>query len=329
MHKIISRIFLLIICLFLFLNSSVASVNDYVLTSEDTEIIKKSEIKLWNIILKEANFTYKDAIIRIEKYKNKAKKERTIKIFEMIIKDFFIKKNVVTILEWWNIFDIDDYLYSRELINKGEYISYVQSKEKIIALSEFFPFLDKQTTLEWYLYPDTYNIISNNFKINQFVILEIETFENKVYNKLFLNEDKSKKYTNEVIESVINLASIVEKEEKNSLEKPIIAWILKKRVKEYWNIWADVTTCYPYKLTSEECKLVISKYINIKSDYNTRFIIWLPPTPIWNPSFETIKATLNHEKTNYYYYLHDTSTWKAYYAETNSEHNINKELYLK
>ena len=100
-------------------------------------------------------------------------------------------------------------------------------------------------------------------------------------------------------------------------------------MKEYWNIWADITVCYPYKLTSDECKLVISKYININSDYNTRFIIWLPLSPIWNPSFETINATLNSKDSSYYYYMHDTKTWKVYYAETNEEHNKNKELYLK
>jgi UPF0755 protein len=245
-------------------------------------------------------------------------------IFGGLINRLSISNKSVTILEWWNIFDIDEYLSNQSLIVAWEYITYVESSEKIQALSVFFPFLGSQKTLEWYLYPDTYDINSNNFKINELVIMQLEAFEVKVYNSLF-----NWKYSNDITESVINLASIVEKEEKNSSEKAIVAGILKKRVQEYWNIGADFTVCYAYRLTWEECKLVISKYINTDSDYNTRTIIWLPPTPIWNPSYETINATLNDEETPYYYYLHDITTGQIYYAKTNQEHNENKSKYIQ
>ncbi len=229
----------------------------------------------------------------------------------------------ITILEWWNIFDIDNYLTNKKLIKSGEYIKYVTSKEKIIKLTEFFPFINWLETLEWFLYPDTYTVISNNFKINVLVIKQLENFENKVYNKLFKN------YKNKDIEKIINLASIVEKEEKNIQAKPTVAWILKKRLQNWWMIWADITVCYPHKLTANQCKMVITKYINEKSDYNTRTMTWLPKTPIWNPSFETINATINYKKTPYWFYLHNSKTWKIYYAETNQWHTINKNRYLR
>lgn len=303
--------------------------NDYILTDKDNNIIITVEKKLLKIISEDEKVTFNKVINLLENYSSKSKNIRIKKIFDTIAYDLNVKLNTLTILEWWNIYDIDNYLYSRDLIEKGEYISYVENNDKIKSLSIFFSFLDNQETLEGYLYPDTYNINSSNFKINEFVIQQLEAFENKVYIKLFLDKNWNLEYTNDIIESVINLASIVEKEEKNINEKSTVAGILKKRVKEYWNIWADITTCYPYKLTWKECSLVISKYIHIKTDYNTRLIIWLPPTPIWNPSFETINATLNHKESNYYYYLHDTNTWKVYYAETNEEHNKNKNLYIK
>lgn len=240
------------------------------------------------------------------------------------------KRNTqVIILEGWNIFDIDTYLTQRSLIKKGEYISYVENSEKIIALSEFFPFLDNQKTLEWYLYPDTYKINPIAFQINNFVILQLNTFEEKVYNSLFIDEiTKELLYSNNIIESVINLASIVEREEKNKSEQKIVAWILKKRLKEYRQLWADITTCYHYRLTSNQCKLVISKYIKIKTDYNTRIILWLPPTPINNPSFSTIDNTLNSLDSQYYYYLHDKN-WQIYYWKDYEEHKVNIKKYLK
>lgn len=229
----------------------------------------------------------------------------------------------ITLLEWWNIYDIDEYLSNKKLINKGEYISYVTNLEKIEKLTEFFPFIKWLETLEWFLYPDTYKVLSNDFKINVFAIKQLENFEIKVYETIL------KDLSNKKIEELINLASIVEKEEKNIDEKPIVAWILKKRLDNWWMIWADITVCYPHKLTANECKMVVTKYINEKNEYNTRTMQWLPRTPIWNPSFETINATLNSKNTEYWFYLHDTETWKIYYAKTNAEHEQNKILHMK
>jgi UPF0755 protein len=273
---------------------------------------------------------YNENDFKLIKWNFKISKDAWI---EQILKD--LKKPIIeneiniTILEWWNIFDIDNYLSNKKLIKSWEYISYVESKEKIKKLSDFFPFIEWLNTLEWFLYPDTYKVISNNFKINVFVIKQLESFEKKVYEKLFLDKEWNKKYENNTIEDVVNLASIVEKEEKNIKEKSTVAGILKKRLNSWWMIWADITVCYPYRLTSNECKLVVSKYINEKSEYNTRKMKWLPKSPIWNPSFETIDATLNDKESSYWFYLHDIKTWKIYYARTNSEHERNKRLYLR
>lgn len=245
-------------------------------------------------------------------------------ILESLQKPIFDTINITT-LEGWNIFDTDEYLYNQWLIWEWEYIDYARNNEKIVALTEFFPFIENLTSLEWYLYPDTYAIDPATFAINKFVILQLETFETKVYNKLFWDADISL----ENFQSVINLASIVEKEEKNSAEKSTVAWILKKRLQEWWMIWADITVCYPYELTANECKLVVTKYLYEKNDYNTRQKTGLPLTPIWSPSYETIEATLNHKVTPYYFYLHDTQTGKIYYAIDNAGHENNKYLYLR
>lgn len=245
-------------------------------------------------------------------------------ILEYLQKPISLTEIEVTILEWWNIFDIDEYLVNRWLIKKWEYIDYVRNKQKIEELTKLdFPFIEWLETLEWYLYPDTYKVLENNFKINNFVIAQLNNFEKKVIKKL------NKELNNKELEKLINLSSIVEKEEKNTNEKETVAWILKKRLDNNWMIWADITVCYPHKLTANECKMIISKYINQKSDYNTRTMTGLPKTPIWNPSFETINATLNYKETPYWFYLHDTKTWKIYYASTNTEHEKNKRLYLR
>ncbi len=242
----------------------------------------------------------------------------------------------ITILEWWNIYDIDYCLSNpieswciskyedgestkieEPLIKKGDFINAVENYNK-----SKYVFLSETLTLEWFLYPDTYNVNPNNFSSDIFIWNMLDNFQNRVYDKLLKWKDNSQ------IVDIINLASIVEKEEKNGDEKPTVAWILKKRLNNDWMIGADITVCYPHELTSQECKMVVSKYIGEKSEYNTRTMLWLPKTPISNPSFETINATVNSEDSPYWFYLHDTKTGKIYYGKDNAEHERNKSLYI-
>lgn len=220
-----------------------------------------------------------------------------------------INDDKITVLEWWNIFDIDSLLFNKWLINEWDFIK-------------------KSSNNEWFLYPDTYNVNLNNFKLDDFISKLKINFNKKVIEKLPGEIWNNK----EALEKLIILSSIVEKEaniKDNPEEVAIIAWILKKRLDESWLIWADITVCYPYKLTSKECNPdFIWKHINDKNEYNTRTMLWLPKTAIWNPSYKTINATLNYKKTPYYYYLHD-NYWNIHYAKTNEWHVNNKNLYLK
>ncbi|MCP4523218.1 MAG: endolytic transglycosylase MltG [Candidatus Gracilibacteria bacterium] len=248
----------------------------------------------------------------------------TIQIFLESLKTPIFIEEKITFLEGWNIFDIDEYLTGKDLISSGEYISYVESVQNIQKKSEIFPYLSGLQTLEGYLYPDTYNIDRNNFSISYIVHTQLQIFDIKVYQPLFLQTD----LTHENFQSVINLASIVEKEEKQDRNKKTVAGILKKRLKLGWMIGADITVCYPHRLTAQECKLVVSKYIHEKNEYNTRTMRGLPKTPIGNPSFITIEATLNDKETPYFFYLHDKQG-NIHYARDNAEHTRNKYNYLR
>ncbi len=257
---------------------------------------------------------------KLQAWKYKLKANSTIKDIFHSLNKAIINTKQITLLEWWNIFDIDEYLTKKWLIKKGEFIKKAEKFDK--KLIKKYPFLKKAKTLEGFLYPDTYEININTFNIDNFINKLLSTFNKKVYKKYLTS------YSSKEIVDLINLASIVEKEEKSKKNKPIVANILKKRWKEWWQIWADITVCYPHKLTSQKCKMVVSKYIKEKSDYNTRTKIWLPKTPISNPNDETIEATINDKKTPYYFYLHNVKTWEIYYAKTNAEHEVNKK-YMK
>ena len=248
----------------------------------------------------------------------------TIKnIFEALWKPI-TNDQQITILEWWNIYDIDNYLSETKwLIKSWTFIEKTENFDK--KLIEKYPFLSNVKTLEWFLYPDSYDINPNNFSNEILINKMLSTFNTKVYKKYLEN------YDNKKIVETINLASIVEKEA-NSKDNPeevaIIAGILKKRLDENWAVWADATACYPYKITHKECTpSFIWQHINEENAYNLRKNTWLPPTPIGNPSAKTIKATVFYTKTKHYFYLHD-SDWKIHYAVTNAEHELNKSKFI-
>lgn len=86
-----------------------------------------------------------------------------------------------------------------------------------------YPFLVDSTSLEGFLYPDTYRILqdANAENIIEKLLSTWQSRIGKTYGSL----------GSEAYKTLI-LASIVEREERNSSEKPIVADILAKRIKE-------------------------------------------------------------------------------------------------
>jgi len=333
-QNIFFRLFKLIIWIIIILG--IIIYNNY--SNFKTDILVKEnkiiEIKSWETVKdlsKKLDINYyflkeylSDKNFELLKWRFEINKDSNIEeILKSLEKPLAEKQVDVTILEWWNIFDIDDYLTKKWYINEWDYIKYTENPEKIKALSKFYSFIDPNfITLEWFLYPDSYKV-KYPVEINKLVIKQLDNFENKVYKKILKN-----KKPDEILQ-IVNLASIVEKEEKSNSEKSTVAGILKKRLENNWNIWADITVCYPHRLTANECKMVVSKYIWEKSEYNTRTMTGLPKTPIWNPQFSSIEAVVNPNITDYWFYLHNTNSGKIYYWKTNAEHEANKKYLYK
>lgn len=224
----------------------------------------------------------------------------------------------ITILPGRNIYDIDESLSTKWIINKWDLISF---SENIPAdIMSKYTFLKWVNSLEWFLYPDTYRI-PKDAKIWDIVLILLSEFKSKVADNFKLNWTK---LYNDMI-----MASIVQKEERNKENQPIVAWILLKRIESWIAIWADATVCYSYKKTSLECTpAFIWTKIHTRSSYNTRSQLWLPPTPISNFTSDTFWAVFSPEVSPYYYYLHDNE-WYIHFAKTLDEHVRNKNLYLK
>jgi UPF0755 protein len=232
-----------------------------------------------------------------------------------------------TVLEWRSIYDIDADLAAKWYINEWEYISYVTDSAKISELSTRYDFFDSSlSSLEWFLYPDTYFLDNRWWLVKQLVSIQLNTFKSKVREAHAWDFSNIQSRFWLSVYQTITLASIVEKEEKNNTNKPTVAGIFYNRLNNWMLLWADITLCYGFAKPYSECTPnVIAKNVSDSNNkYNTRAVAWLTPTPIWNPALSTIEAVLFPNQTSYLFYLHGADG-QIHYAETNAQHEQNKQ----
>ena len=230
----------------------------------------------------------------------------------------------LTILEGRSIYDIDEALTRKWYITGGDFVKYVTNYGTISELMQWYEFLRQIPTTIWtlegFLYPDTYNVDKNKPLIPQLVNKQLQGFQTRVRSKLSSPTDFYK---------TMILASVVEKEERNTINKPTVAGIFLKRLEIWMKIDADITLCYGLKTSYTSCTpAVIGRNVgDANNKYNTRAVRWLPPTTICNPTRESINAVMNPQSSDYLYYLHDMKG-NIHYGKTLEEHNANKAQYL-
>lgn len=180
---------------------------------------------------------------------------------------------------------------------------------------------------EGYMFPDTY-LIPTNADEKRIVTIMRANFDKKV-DLTIKNQAKKNKLT---LSKLIILASIVERESKDTDERPVIAGILLKRLDEGIPLAVDATIQYALGYQSDEKtwwkKNLTIQDLDIEGPFNTRKVAGIPPSPIANPGITAIKSVASPEQSPYYYYIHDKDG-EIHFAETIAEHNANISKYLR
>jgi UPF0755 protein len=165
--------------------------------------------------------------------------------------------------------------------------------------------------------PDTYEFYWNT-DAEGFVVRMFQE-----YNKFWTEERKQKAQSKGLTPiQVSTLASIVNKETNMSDEMPRVAGVYLNRLKNNWLLQADPTLVFAWDDYS--IRRVLDRHKEIESPYNTYKYIGLPPGPICIPSIAAIKAVLDAEDHNYFYFCakEDFSGYHNF-AKTLAEHNRN------
>ena len=182
--------------------------------------------------------------------------------------------------------------------------------------------------VEGFLFPDTYNFYLNEGSVNA-----INRLLNEYDKHWTADYEAQAKKIGMSMDEVITLASIVEREASQSDQRMVIASVFSNRLRNSTGtggkLQSDATRWYPYstkkellasdKLTQAEKEDWIN---NNKGVCDTYRLKGLPPSPICNPSIDSIEAVLYHDKTNYYYFCSDAQG-NFYAAATLAEHNRN------
>ena len=137
-------------------------------------------------------------------------------------------------------------------------------------------------------------------------------------------------------DQLIILASLIERETKDGPERPIVAGIILNRIKAGMPLQIDATVQYAVANVNSKLKIVNCIWwepitpvdTETNSIYNTYTNVGLPPAPIANPCLSAIEAAYNPVRTDYFYYIHDSSG-QIHYAQTLPEQDANIKQYLQ
>ncbi len=221
----------------------------------------------------------------------------------------------VRIVEGTTLKDIDAALADAGVTPAGAIMHF-----PVATLRDQYPFLANATSLEGFLFPDTYNFSLQSSP--EVVVKKImDTFEAKAWPLL---SGKTGWY-----QSLI-LASYLEREVVTMSDRELVAGILLKRIAIHMPLQVDATVVYAKcdgalracgnsPLTKDDLK--------IDSPYNTYLHQGWTPTPIGNPGRDAIQAAVTPTTSAYLYYL-STPDKRTIFSRTLQEHTTNSARYL-
>lgn len=180
-------------------------------------------------------------------------------------------------------------------------------KDEILALfknTKLIADLDPQaTTLEGYLFPDTYEYTSNTTRA-QLVEAMVKRFR-KIYTPDLQQRAQQLGLTTR---QVVTLASLIEKEAKVDKERELISQVYHKRLKLGERLACDPTVIYAAILAGKyRGQTIYRSDLDRDSPYNTYKYAGLPPGPIASPGKRSLAAALNPANTDYLYFVVDVT----------------------
>jgi UPF0755 protein len=211
----------------------------------------------------------------------------------------------VTIPEGQNLFDIAANVARLKIFTEAQFLKAAKDPSLIRDLDP------KATSLEGYLWPDTYRVVRTTTPA-QFCQMMTRKFR-AVWKSVGAGAD---------VHQIVTLASLVEREARIPGDRPLVASVFANRMRQAVKLDCDPTTVYAALLEGRYRGTIYRSDLESQSPYNTYKHVGLPPGPIANPGLSAIKAALEPADTKYLYFVAKPDGSGGHnFSETLAQHN--------
>lgn len=195
----------------------------------------------------------------------------------------------LTVPEGSNMFDIASNIDKFDFMKGADFLRAARDPALIRDLAPDAP------TLEGYLFPSTYRI-ARSTTVKQLARMMTDLFR-KQWRELQTSGHPP------AVNSLVTLASLVEKETAVPAERPLVASVYANRLRVGMPLDCDPTTIYAALLEGRYRGTIYRSDLDSPNAYNTYRHAGLPPGPIANPGLAALKAALAPAQTEYLYFV--------------------------
>jgi UPF0755 protein len=211
----------------------------------------------------------------------------------------------VTIPEGQNLFDMAANVAKLKIITEAQFLKAARDPSLIRDLDP------KATSLEGYLWPDTYRVVRTTTAA-QLCQAMTRKFRS-TWRSVGGDAD---------VHRVVTLASLVEREARIPGDRPLVASVFENRLKQGMKLDCDPTTVYAALLEGRYRGTIYRSDLESENPYNTYKHAGLPPGPIANPGLNAMKAALAPADTKYLYFVAKPDGLGGHtFSETLAQHN--------
>lgn len=208
----------------------------------------------------------------------------------------------VTIPEGYNQFDIAQVLAKAQGLKQAQPVTPEEALELFKNTSSISDLDSEATTLEGYLFPDTYEYTRSTTR-EQLVEAMVKRFRG-VYTPEMQSRARELGMTTR---QVLTLASLIEKEAKVDSERELISSVFHRRLKMGVPLACDPTLIYAALLIGKYRGKIYQSDLDRDSTYNTYKRAGLPPGPIASAGKRSIQAALYPAETDYLFFVVDAT----------------------
>ncbi len=220
--------------------------------------------------------------------------------------------HTIVIPEGYTMFEVASAIEQAGLGSRQDFLRTVGANAVLVR--DFDP---QATSLEGYLFPDTYNFTRTQ-SLTDMVAEMVHRFRQQAQ-QIGLTGD---------VHRVVTMASIVEKETAAPEERPLVASVYYNRLQRNIALAADPSVIYAAQLAGHYSGAIHQSDLQFDSPYNTYRHAGLPPGPIANPGRAALEAAMHPAQTDFLYFVSDNNGHHRF-ARSLDEHARNVAAYRR